>query len=127
MSVITLGGRDFPVAPLTLGQMRRAGPAFVRVGFDTPEAMGAQVTLLLLAMQAADPTVMPDAVDNISGVTIPELRAALKVVLALIGVELMDAPPASPADETVARNAPAGEAQPAGEPPASTGPTSTAA
>ena len=46
MSVITLGGREFPVAPLTLGQMRRAGPAFVRIGFDTPEAMGAQVVEL---------------------------------------------------------------------------------
>ena len=112
MSMITLGGRDFPVAPLTLGQMRRAGPAFVRIGFDTPEAMGAQVTLLLLAMQSADPSVTPDAVDGIPGVTIPELRAALKVVLALIGVDLVEATP--------------GEAQPAGAPPASTGPTSTA-
>lgn len=112
MSLITLGGRGFPVAPLTLGQMRRAGPAFIRIGFDTPEAMGAQVTLLLLAMQAADPTVTPDAVDNIVGITIPELRAALKVVLALIGVDLVDAPQ--------------GESQPAGEPPVSTGPTSTA-
>lgn len=112
MSAITLGGREFPVAPLTLGQMRRAGPAFIRIGFDTPEAMGAQVTLLLLAMQAADPTVTPDAVDNIVGITIPELRAALKVVLALIGVDLVDVPP--------------GESRPAGEPPVSTGPTSTA-
>ena len=59
MSMITLGGREFPVAPLTLGQMRRAGPAFVRIGFDTPEAMGAQVTLLLLAMQSADPSITP--------------------------------------------------------------------
>ena len=111
MSVITLGGREFPVAPLTIGQMRRAGPAFVRIGFDTPEAMGAQVTLLMLAMQAADPTVTPDAVDAIPGVTIPDLRAAIKVVLALIGVDLVDVPP--------------GEPRP-GEHPASTGPTSTA-
>ena len=66
---------------------------------------------LLLAMQAADPSVTPDAVEAIPGVTIPELRAAIKVVLALIGVDLVDAPAGAPRP---------------GEPPASTGPTSTA-
>ncbi len=36
---ITLGGRDFPIAPLTLGQMRQAGPAFMRIGIESPEGI----------------------------------------------------------------------------------------
>ena len=36
---ITLGGREFPVAPLTLGQLRQAGPAFTRIGIDTQTAV----------------------------------------------------------------------------------------
>lgn len=35
-ATVTLGGREFPVAPLTLGQMKQAGPAFTRIGIDTP-------------------------------------------------------------------------------------------
>ena len=68
---ITLGGQDFPIAPLTLGQMRQAGPAFTRIGIETPEGMGAQTTLLYLAMHAADPKVMAADVDAIIGVTFP--------------------------------------------------------
>lgn len=71
---ITLGGREFPVAPLTLGQLRQAGPAFTRIGIDTPEGMGAQTTVIYLAMHAADPKVTAADVDGIVGVTFPELK-----------------------------------------------------
>jgi hypothetical protein len=47
---ITLGGQEFPVAPLTLGQLKQAGPAFTRIGIDTPEGMSAQTTIIYLAM-----------------------------------------------------------------------------
>ena len=86
-ATITLGGKDFPVAPLTLGQMRQAGPAFMRIGIETPEAMGAQITLLYLAMRSADSKVTPADVDSIPGVTLGEIHNAVSVVAALMGVE----------------------------------------
>lgn len=112
---ITLGGQDFPIAPLTLGQMRQAGPAFTRIGIDTPEGMGAQTTLIYLAMHAANPKITSADIDAIVGVTFPELKAAVEKVAKLMGVEMKEVVP--------------GEAQPV-EPAASadsTGSTSTAA
>jgi len=99
---ITLGGRDFPIAPLTLGQMRQAGPAFMRINVDTPEGMGAQTTLIYLAMHAADPKVTAADVDAIIGVTFQELKAAVEKIAKLMGVEMRateagEALPAQPA------------------------------
>lgn len=85
---ITLGGQEFPVAPLTLGQLRQAGPAFTRIGIDTPEGMGAQSTIIYLAMHAANPKVTAADVDSIVGVTFPELKKAVEVVAKLMGVEM---------------------------------------
>jgi hypothetical protein len=99
---ITLGGRDFPIAPLTLGQMRQAGPAFIRIGIDTPEGVGAQTTLLYLAMHNADPKVTPADIDAMIGVSFPELKTAVEKVAKLMGVEMRaaesgEATPAQPA------------------------------
>ena len=88
---ITLGGQAFPVAPLTLGQMRQAGPAFTRIGIDTPEGMGAQTTILYLAMHAANPAITAADVDTIVGVTFPELKTAIEKVAKLMGVEMREA------------------------------------
>ncbi len=101
-TTITLGGRAFPVAPLTLGQMRQAGPAFTRIGIDTPEGMGAQTTIIYLAMLAADPKITAAEVDGIIGVTFPELKDAVEVVAKLMGVEMRpvatgEAQPVAPA------------------------------
>ena len=121
---ITLGGREFPVAPLTLGQLRQAGPAFTRIGIDTPEGMGAQTTVIYLAMHAADPKVTAADVDGIVGVTFPELKKAVEVVARLMGVEMKEitsgeAPPAPLANQT-------SPGEPAAS-PTSTGSTSMAA
>ena len=85
---ITLGGQDFPIAPLTLGQMRQAGPAFTRIGIDSVDGMGAQTNILYLAMHAANPAVTAADVDAIIGVTFPELKAAVEKVARLMGVEM---------------------------------------
>jgi len=103
---ITLGGRDFPIAPLTLGQMRQAGPAFIRIGIDTPEGVGAQTTLLYLAMHNADPKVTPADIDAIIGVSFPELKTAVEKVAKLMGVEMRaaepgEATPAQPAASAI--------------------------
>ncbi|MDE3017236.1 MAG: hypothetical protein KGI29_10035 [Pseudomonadota bacterium] len=92
-NTITLGGREFPIAPLTLGQMKQAGPAFTRIGIDTPEGMGAQTTLLYLAMHNADPKITPADVEAILGVTFPELKTAVEKVATLMGVGMKDVEP----------------------------------
>ena len=90
---ITLGGQDFPIAPLTLGQMRQAGPAFTRIGIDSVDGMGAQTTILYLAMHAANSAITAADVDAIVGVTFPELKAAMEKVAKLMGVEMRAIPP----------------------------------
>lgn len=101
-NIITLGGKEFPIAPLTLGQMKQAGPAFTRIGIDTPEGVAAQTTLLYLAMHNADPKITPADVDAILSVTFPELKTAVEKIATLMGVGMKDvepgeAPPAPPA------------------------------
>ena len=114
---ITLGGQEFPVAPLTLGQLKQAGPAFTRIGIDTPEGMSAQMTILYLAMHAANSAVTAADVDAIVGVTFPELKTAVEKVAKLMGVEMRAIEPGeAPPVET-----------PATASAASTGSTSTAA
>ena len=101
-NIITLGGKEFPIAPLTLGQMRQAGPAFTRIGIDTPEGMGAQTTIIYLAMHSADPKITTADVDAVIGVTFPELKTAVEKVAKLMGVEMRpiepgEAQPVAPA------------------------------
>lgn len=103
---ITLGGREFPIAPLTLGQMRQAGPAFTRIGIDTPEGMGAQTTLIYLAMHAASPKITSADIDAITGVTFTELKTAVEKIATLMGVEMRaiepgEAPSALPTKQTM--------------------------
>lgn len=83
---ITLGGRDYPIAPLTLGQMRNVGPAFTRIAGDTPEGMAAQITVIHAAISAADPTIKVSDVDALVGVTLYELTAAIAAIAELIGL-----------------------------------------
>jgi hypothetical protein len=107
---IILGGQNFPIAPLTLGTMRQAGPAFTRIGIDSSEGMGAQTTILYLAMHAANPVITAADVDAIVGVTFPELKAAVEKVAKLMGVEMRaiepgEAQPVEPAASTTSTGA----------------------
>ncbi|MDE1901014.1 MAG: hypothetical protein KGI37_05130 [Alphaproteobacteria bacterium] len=112
---ITLGGQNFPIAPLTLGQLRQAGPAFTRIGIDSPEGMGAQTTILYLAMHAANSAVTAADVDAIVGVTFPELRVAVEKIAKLMGVEMRaiepgEAQPVEPATSTTSTGSKSTEA-----------------
>jgi cobalamin biosynthesis protein CbiG len=109
---------------LTLGQLRQAGPAFTRIGIDTPEGMGAQTTVIYLAMHAADPKVTAADVDGIVGVTFPELKKAVEVVARLMGVEMKEITPGEAPPAPLANKTSPGE--PAAS-PTSTGSTSMAA
>lgn len=106
---ITLGGRDFSIAPLTLGQMRAAGPAFTRIGVDTPDGMAAQITVIAAAVRAGDREryrsdgEAAQMLEDIAGVTFDELKAAVEKVGALMGLKRKtdpgegEAPAAAPA------------------------------
>lgn len=83
---ITLGGREYPIAPLTLGQMCMVAPAFGRIGITSPEGMRAQVTIIHAAMAGADPSLPVDTVDNLTGVTFEELQVAVDAIGAMIGL-----------------------------------------
>jgi hypothetical protein len=94
---ITLGGREFPIAPLTLGQMRTVGPAFTRIGIDTPDGMAAQITVIAAAIKSGDPTIETATaalalVDGIVGVTFGELKAAVEAIGEMMGLARKVAP-----------------------------------
>ena len=85
-TAITLGGRAFPVAPITLGRMRTVAPAFTRIGIDTPDGMAAQITVIHAAVSAADPSVKLEDLDALTGVTFEELKAAVETISVMIGL-----------------------------------------
>jgi hypothetical protein len=88
--IITLGGAEFPIAPLTLGAMRNVGPAFTRIGIDSPAGMDAQISVITAAMAAADPGVKRETVDAIVGVTFDELKVAIETIGRMMGLGLKD-------------------------------------
>jgi hypothetical protein len=63
---IEIGGREWTVPPLTLGQIRRLGAAIATLGTDRPlldgETVGAIVTVVTAAMQRNYPDLTEDAV-----------------------------------------------------------------
>jgi hypothetical protein len=91
-NTIILGGKSYPIAPLTLGAMRRVAPAFTRIGIDTPDGMAAQISVMQAAMAAADATVTLETVDGIPGVTFAEMKAAMDAIGAMMGLGQKDAP-----------------------------------
>jgi len=82
---ITLGGKEYPIASLSMQQMRTACPAYVRIGIDTPDGMAAQIAVIQAAMNAADPTITVEFVDNLRGVTYDELKGALGTIGEMLG------------------------------------------
>jgi hypothetical protein len=103
---IILGGKDYPVAPLSLGAMRQAGPCFTRIGIDTTEGMSAQLTIIFHGMKAANAGLKMEDVDALQGVTFAEIRAAVQKIGELCGLEVKE----------VVKDAPVGEVQPAAGP-----------
>lgn len=102
---ITLGGKSYAVAPLTLGQMRQVAPCLMRMGIDTVDGMGANVTIIYHGMKAADASVKVDDVDAIVGVTFPEIKEAVEKIAKMAGLVMKS-------------EAKPGEAKPAADEPA---------
>jgi hypothetical protein len=87
-TTITLGGKQYPVAKMTMKQMRRAGPCIVRSNVDTVEGMDAQATVILLAMQAADPSMTMEKLDAVPA-TFAEISAAYVAICAVEGFSVV--------------------------------------
>ena len=85
--MITLGAAEYPVAPLSLSQMRQVGPCFSRMGIDTMDGMAAQMTIIFQGMKAADPAVTMEFVDGITGVTFEQIRVAVQEIGVFCGLE----------------------------------------
>lgn len=84
---IILGGEEYPIAPLTMAQMRQVGPCFSRMGIDTVEGVSAQITIIFQGMKSADPAVTMEKVDAIKGVTFSEIRQAVQQIGNLCGLK----------------------------------------
>lgn len=91
-NTITLGGNSHPIAPLSLGQMRQAVPCMMRLGVDTVDGMGANITVIYHGMKAANPNVKPEDIDEIKGVTFAEIKEAVEKIAKLTGLEMKKAP-----------------------------------
>jgi len=97
---ITLGGRDYPVAPLKFRDLKRILPLFLALGIDSEAKLEAQGDIIAAAIATADPNFTRTAFDDLSP-TIPELQNAISTVAVLSGLERRsplpgEAPAASP-------------------------------
>jgi len=97
---ITLGGHDYPVAPLKFRDLKRILPLFLELGIDSEAKLAAQGDIVAAAMATADPNFTRAAFDDLSP-TVPELQSAVSAVAVLSGLErrstpLGEAPAASP-------------------------------
>ena len=83
---ITLGGRDYPVAPLKFRDLKRILPLFLDLGIDSEAKLEAQGDIIAAAIATADPNFTRAAFDDLSP-TIPELQSAVSTVAVLSGLE----------------------------------------
>ena|SRR5271167_1660400 len=87
---IAMGGRDWVVPPLTLGQLRRLGPQLERITNDPnpgmgDAAIGALVDIVAAALGRNYPDMMPDEVENL--VDLGNAGAVLRAVLTGSGLK----------------------------------------
>ena len=83
---ITLGGRDYPVAPLKFRDLKRILPLFLELGIDSEAKLEAQGDIVAAAIATADPNFTRAAFDDLSP-TVPELQTAVSTVAILSGLE----------------------------------------
>lgn len=83
---IIIGGREFPVRPLTIGQLSTIYPEiFQGAALGTPE--GFERALRCIASAIDDPSVTVEGLKAMPS-TIPELSAAFVAVMKLAGLTL---------------------------------------
>ena len=83
---IVLGGREYPIAPLPLGKVKRASKALQSLETDSTIIVDVQMTLILMAVSEVDASFTMETLEGIKGVTLPELNvAAAKIMVGLTG------------------------------------------
>lgn len=83
---VTLGGRDYPVAPLRFKDLKRILPLFLSLGIDSEERIDAQGEIIAAAIRTVDPAFTRAAFDELTP-TVRELQAAVTRIAALSGLE----------------------------------------
>jgi len=83
---ISLGGRDYPIAPLKFKDLKRILPLFLQLGIDSEAKIEAQGDIIAAAIKTADPTFARPAFDELSP-TIRELQEAVTKIAHLSGLE----------------------------------------
>src|SRR6185503_20418301 len=83
---ITLGGSDYPVAPLKFRDLKRILPLFLELGIDSEAKLEAQGDIVAAAIMTADPNFTRAAFDDLSP-TVLELQKAVSTVAILSGLE----------------------------------------
>jgi hypothetical protein len=81
---ISLGGADYPIAPLKFRDLKRILPLFLTLGIDSESKIDAQGEIVAAAIATLDPTFTRGAFDDLSP-TVPELQAAVSAIAILSG------------------------------------------
>src|ERR1700687_586854 len=114
IEMIRLGGREFALRPLTLGELRHLRDALDEMsGASGGALIDAAAKLVKAGLAAAHPELTVEAVLDCAA-SLPELNAAVAAILHLAG--LHPAGEAGPAARTTARGTPAASAAPSTAP-----------
>jgi hypothetical protein len=84
--MITLGGREWMVAPLTFRQLKVVVPAFGRALTGGSEAaVDAAIDIIHAGLSAGYPSLSRDAVLDVQA-TVPEMTAAVRAIATIAGL-----------------------------------------
>ena len=90
---IALGGKNYAIRPLTLGQLRRVLPAFAKAGNLGQDGIDAAVEIVAAALVRDHAAVKADDIEA----TVGELSTAVAAIAKLSGLVSAEAPPAGEA------------------------------
>jgi hypothetical protein len=122
---ITLGGRQFALRPLTLGQLRPVLDALADMSGKSGGALiDAAVRVVAAGLAPVQPEITPDAVLDLAA-TVDDLNEAVAAVLGVAGLKPLGEAPSPDGRPPVA--AVPGMASPASNSPTSTPPSPPAA
>jgi hypothetical protein len=83
---ITLGGQPYPIGPFTLGDVQQLLPQFKKQETGTVEGAAATMTIISIGVRSGSPHLSPVDVQNIRGVVLQEMNAAVLAIGLKVGV-----------------------------------------
>jgi hypothetical protein len=122
---ITLGGRQFELRPLKLGQLRRLLDALDQMSGQKGGALiAAAVEVAAAGLVPAHPDLTAEALLDLEA-SVDDLNAAVAAVLRVAGLRAVEAPVGEPVPVAIAAHAPSSAPSTPPSPPAVTGITAT--